>query len=398
MVRIYGLNFIMKRTYLIFALTVYLGSLQASAAMRFFGDPPDANHPWAMHDENRPQMPVVQSATEPGGAPSDAIVLFDGTEESFEQNWIHIKEKGKRRSDWKVVDGALQCAPGAGYIGTKEMFGDVQLHIEWTAPTPVKGTGQQRGNSGVFLMELIEVQVLDNYQNPTYADGTAGAVYGLMPPQANALNPVGEWQSYDIIFRRPVTRNGEVINQGSITVLCNGVVVQDHVALNGGGGWKHRTPLDRVFPEEGRLSLQDHGNPVRYRNIWIRPLRPREYDGGFDGRLSEATTMAKRAEIAAEIRADAAKLSGMDQANRLLESLVYAEDASALRQSDQLVRDYMDKFKVASPEQIEAQRSTVKGLEKAYSYLIRHKRLSADHFALPALQAISNEQGWNKRR
>lgn len=366
--------------------------------MRFFGDPPDANHPWALHDENRPQMPIVEPAKTLGGAPSDALVLFDGTQASFEQNWMHLKAPDKRKSDWKVANGALECGPGAGYIGTKEMFGDVQLHIEWTAPTEVKGYGQQRGNSGVFLMGSVEVQVLDNYENPTYADGTAGAVYGLMPPQANALKPVGDWQSYDIIFRRPITRDGEVLDQGSITVMCNGVVVQDHVALNGGGGWKNRTPLDRVFDEVGRLSLQDHGNPVRYRNIWIRPLRPRQHDGGFDGLLSPELAKSKRAEIAADIRAGAANLSGTDKVLRLLESLVYAEDAPALGESDRLVAAYLEKFKAASKEQIESQKGTIQSLDKAYAYLSKHKRLPSDHFALPALEKIFKQHGWKKRR
>lgn len=388
----------MKLTQSLLALVACIACLQVSASMRFFGDPPDAYNVWTLHDENRPQMPIVKPANVPGGAPSDAIVLFDGTQESFEQYWMHLKPDGKRKSDWKVFDGALECGPGAGYIGTKEMFGDVQLHIEWTAPAEVKGVGQQRGNSGVFLMEKVEVQVLDNYDNSTYSDGTAGAVYGLMPPQANALKPVGDWQSYDIIFRRPITRDGEVQEQGSITVMCNGVVVQDHVALNGGGGWKNRTPLDRVFPEVGRLSLQDHGNPVRYRNIWIRPLRSRQHDGGFDGRLSPEVAQAKRAQIAAEIRADAANMSGTYQALRLLESLVYAEDANALVQSDRLIADYLQKFKSASKEQAESQKGTVQSLDKAYAYLIKHKRLPSDHFALPALEAIFKQLGWKKRR
>ncbi len=388
----------MKRSHIILALVAFFTCMQLSASMRFFGDPPDAHHPWTLHDENRPQMPIVEPAKVPGGPPSDAIVLFDGTQQSFEQNWMHLNPPDKRKSDWQVVDGALECGPGAGYIGTKEMFGDVQLHIEWAAPLEVKGVGQQRGNSGVFLMEKVEVQVLDNYNNPTYADGTAGAVYGLMPPQANALKPVGEWQSYDIIFRRPITRDGEVLDQGSITVMCNGVVVQDHVAINGGGGWKHRRPLDRVFDEVGRLSLQDHGNPVRYRNIWIRPLRPRQHDGGFDGRLSPEVTKAKRAEIAAEIRADAANMSGTDQALRLLESLVYAENEDALAQSDRLVADYLQNLKSANKEQLEAQKGTVQSLDKAYAYLINHKRLPVDHFALPALEFIFQERGWEKHR
>ena len=138
---------------------------------------------------------------------------------------------------------------------------------------------------------MVEVQVLDNYKNPTYADGSAGAVYGLMPPAVNALRPSGEWQSYDIIFRRPIARDGVILDFGSLTVLLNGVVVQDNTPLEGGSGHKKRKPLDRIFPELGALMLQDHGNPVRFRNIWYRPLRPRALDGGTDGRLSEESTL-----------------------------------------------------------------------------------------------------------
>jgi hypothetical protein len=385
-----------KRMYYIQLLIACGLSVQAVVAdMRFNADPPDAQHPWAVHDANRPQPPTVTPGVACGRAPSDALVLFDGTKESFQAHWQHLVPEDKRKSDWVVVDGALQCVGGSGYIGTKELFGDIQLHIEWAAPAEGRGNGQQRGNSGVFLLGLIEVQILDNYQNPTYADGTAGSIYGLMPPAVNALNPPGVWQSYDIIFRRPITRNGEVQDPGSMTVLCNGVVVQDHVALNGGGGWRERKSLERVFPESGRLTLQDHGNPVRYRNIWVRPLRSRALDGGFDGLLSTEATQAKRVETAAGLREKAAGLTGVEKALVLLESLIYAEDTNALKDSDALVASYLEAIQSLSEVELDRERGRVLRLKKAYAYLIQHDFLAADHFALSNLTAII-EANWPK--
>ena len=149
----------------------------------FYGAPPDAAHPWAVHDDNRPQPKVVTPPPRVGDAPSDATILFDGTEASF-QNWVHRRPADKRKNDWVVKDGALQCNAGSGPIATREAFGDCQLHIEWASPNAPEKHGQARGNSGVFFLERIEVQVLDNYQNPTYPDGSAGSVYGVMPPAA----------------------------------------------------------------------------------------------------------------------------------------------------------------------------------------------------------------------
>ena len=164
-----------------------------------------------MHDHNRPLPPVVTPAANIAQPPSDAIVLFDGTEASFHENWRHNRPADEREQNWIVVEGALQSMRGAGKLSSLAELGDFQLHIEWRAPSEIVGQGQGRGNSGVFFMGgMVEVQVLDNYKNPTYADGSAGAVYGLMPPEVNALRPSGEWQSYDIIFRRPIARDGVI--------------------------------------------------------------------------------------------------------------------------------------------------------------------------------------------
>lgn len=368
-----------------------------SVSAAFYGDAPDATHPWAVHDENRPQPLRVEPAAVVGGAPSDAVVLFDGTEASFE-NWVHVKPEGKRKADWTVQDGYMLGVGGAGYIKTKEQFSDCQLHIEWSHERQLPGAGQRRGNSGVFLPGGVEVQVLDNYNNPTYPDGTAGAVYGVMPPAANALRSPGEWQSYDIIFRRPIVRDGNVLDEGSMTVLMNGVVVQDSTPLDGGGGWKRRKSLTRPYPEMGSLSLQDHGNPVRYRNIWVRPLRPRPADGGTDGRISEAATTAKRAEIAADVRASAADMNGFDQTMRLLEAYMYDLDAAAWDECNREVTAEVDQLKALSESDLEAQRDKVMGLHQALSFLKRFDMIPKDYLPAKEVHGIANAQGWLKKK
>lgn len=225
--------------------------------------------PWAPHDTARPLPPVVRApaaAALPAPPPSDAVVLFGGSDASA---WRSARGDA---IGWRVVAGALEVAPGAGDIFTRQGFGDCQLHVEWMTPAPPSGDGQNRGNSGVYLMGLYELQVLDSYQNRTYADGMAGAVYGQYPPLVNASRPPGEWQSYDIVFRRPrFDARGALIEPARLTVFHNGVLVQDHVALTGPTAHQQRPPY---AAHEDRLpvKLQDHGARVRFRNIWIRDL------------------------------------------------------------------------------------------------------------------------------
>jgi hypothetical protein len=223
----------------------------------------------------QPTPPVVTPGNPPAffAPPSDAIVLFDGSEESLKKNWTDTQGAP---SQWKVVDGALESVKKAGYIQTKEAFGSCQLHIEWASPAQVSGDGQGRGNSGVFLMGTYEVQVLDSYENSTYPDGQAAALYGRSTPLVNASRKPGEWQSYDIIFHRPLfDASGKVIRRATFTVLHNGVLVQDHVVLSGGTGWlgPHAVTDYKAHPDKLPISLQDHGNPVRFRNVWIRELK-----------------------------------------------------------------------------------------------------------------------------
>ena len=361
---------------------------------QFYGDPPDDTHPWAVHDLNRPQPPRVEPGTTPGAPPSDAVVLFDGSTAAL-PNWTH--ERAKRKGDWIVKDGALQCTPGAGYIASKEQFGDCQLHVEWSAPSTVKGDSQGRGNSGVFLMGIAEVQVLDNYNNETYADGFAASVYGVMPPTANPLNGPGEWQTYDIIFRRPVVQDGTVLDEGSMTVFVNGVVVQDSTPLEGGGGHRGRSK-PKTFPENGPLKIQDHGNPVRFRNIWYRPLRPRPVTGGTDGKLSPEATTAKRNEIAADLRADAANKQGRDKMLRLMESLCYETNDDAMREIAELGEAFLASLKATPADTIQSRKGETMQVNNAVQYLVKHKRIRGDSPKIEELRAIIQANGWAKKK
>jgi hypothetical protein len=383
-----------NKTFLI--LTVTLATKIALVAKSaFFGDPPDNHHPWAVHDHNRPLPPVVTPAANIAQPPSDAIVLFDGTEASFHENWRHNRPADEREQDWIVVEGALQSMRGAGKLSSIAELGDLQLHIEWRAPTEIVGKGQGRGNSGVFFMGgMVEVQVLDNYKNSTYADGTAGAVYGIMPPAVNALRPSGEWQSYDIIFRRQIAREGVILDHGSLTVLLNGVVVQDDTPLEGGSGHKKRKPLDRIFPKLGTIMLQDHGNPVRFRNIWYRPLRPRALDGGSDGRLSEKSTLAKRSEISAELRQHARSLEGHQKALRLLESLKYEENTDARTEADNLIALYVAKLKKIELHEMEVEKNQVLSLDEALQYMHRYRLIPNDYPMRSFVSDLAIQQGW----
>jgi hypothetical protein len=226
---------------------------------------------WKPNDPSRPVPPVIEPGTAstqdaPGRAPSDAVVLFDGKDLS---QWVGADGQPAK---WKVADGYMEVAPHSGLIQTRRAFGDCQLHVEFTEPVPPVGEGQERGNSGVFLMGLYEIQVLDSYQSKTYADGQASAVYAQFPPQANASRPPGQWQTYDIVFHGPrFDSDGKVSRPARVTVLHNGVLVQDNVELSGPTG-HHQRPPYKPTPDKLPLSLQDHNNPVRFRNIWVREL------------------------------------------------------------------------------------------------------------------------------
>jgi len=226
---------------------------------------------WKIHDPNRPLPPVVTPGTSstqesPGKPPSDAVILFDGKDLS---RWAH---KNGSAAKWKVENGYAEVVPKTGYIYTRDSFGDCQLHVEFSEPVPAKDEGQDRGNSGVFLMGTYEIQVLDSYDNKTYADGQAAAVYGQFPPLVNSSRPPGQWQSYDIAFHGPrFEKSGKLLRPARVTVFHNGLLVQDNVELSGPTEHGERPPY-KPGPEKAPLALQDHGDLVHYRNIWIREL------------------------------------------------------------------------------------------------------------------------------
>ncbi|MCI0660447.1 MAG: DUF1080 domain-containing protein [Acidobacteria bacterium] len=213
------------------------------------------------------EEPKIINSGDATHAPSDAIVLFDGKDLS---NWSSVKDNGPAK--WDIQNGAMVVKAGTGAIRSKREFNDVQLHIEWATPAEIKGEGQGRGNSGVFLQGVYEVQVLDSFNNKTYFHGQAGAIYKQYPPLVNASRKPGDWQTYDIIYNAPIFENdGKVKNKAIMTVLHNGVLIQDHAELY---GETTHEPVQPVYKKHGKgpLMLQDHGNPVRFRNIWVREL------------------------------------------------------------------------------------------------------------------------------
>jgi len=229
---------------------------------------------YKVHDGSRPQPRVVTPGTastpeQAGAAPSDAVILFDGQDAS------NLAGKDGGPVQWKVENGYMEVVPGTGTVSTREHFGDCQLHLEFASPAVVKGDSQGRGNSGVFMMGKYEIQVLDCYDNPTYPDGTTGALYGQCPPLVNACRKPGEWQTYDIIWIAPRFDGEECVSPARVTVLLNGVLLHHDKELQ--GPTMHRqTTCYKPHPEVGPLELQDHGDLVRFRNIWYRPLK--DYD------------------------------------------------------------------------------------------------------------------------
>jgi len=367
-----------------------------------YGDTPDAKHAWAVHDMNRPNPAKITA--EPGQPPSDAVVLFDGT--SLD-NWTSTKPGEPTK--WKLVDGALESVKGAGYIRTKQEFGDCQLHIEWAAPAKVQGVGQGRGNSGVFLMGSYEIQVLDSYEtatlpdgknlNPNYADGQASSVYAENPPLVNACRKPGEWQTYDIVFHQPVWENGKLKYPGSVTVLHNGVLTQDHWEMEGLTTHCRRKPL---APHAAKLplQLQDHGNPVRFRNIWIREIPSRYANTTHGGpAANETDVMALRKATAAKLF-EAANPSDANKAAalaRILEVVSYDKAEAYMKVVGELRDAYLKELAACDAQKLKDRKDEIIGVRNACNVLIRNKVFPEECTLRAALQRIITENKLEKK-
>ncbi len=380
-----------------------VGTTATAVFARLYGDTPDARHAWAVHDMNRPAPAKVTA--DPGKPPSDAVVLFDG---SSLDNWTSTKPGEPTK--WKLVDGAMESVKGAGYIRTKQAFGDCQLHIEWASPSKVEGMGQGRGNSGVFLMGSYEVQVLDSYEtevlpdgknlNPNYADGQASAVYAENPPLVNACRKPGEWQTYDIIFHQPIWADGKLKYPGSITVLHNGVLTQDHWEMEGMTTHCRRRPL---APHEVKLplQLQDHGNPVRYRNIWIREIPSRYANTTHGGpAANEADVMALRAKTAAKLFAaanpgDANKAEALQ---RLLEVISYDKAETYMKPLGEVTDAYLKELGGLDAQKLQDRKGEIVGLRNACSVLTRNQVVPEDFRLKAELQRIIDQNGFEKKK
>ena len=225
--------------------------------------------------KRQPQPKVVNPKpydAEAAKAPKDSIILFDGTERTT-GNWAATNGKPTK---WNLVDEALESVRNSGYVQSKQQFGSCQLHIGFATPRVVKGNGQGRGNSGVFLMGQYEIQVLDSYDNTTYPDGQCGALYGRAKPLVNASRKPGEWQTFDITFHRPLfDEKGNVTRRAKFHVYHNGELIHDQLELSGGTGWRgpHSISEYKKHGDKGPIQMQDHGNPVRFRNIWVKELK-----------------------------------------------------------------------------------------------------------------------------
>jgi hypothetical protein len=218
------------------------------------------NSPWRVHDRRRPQAPRVEPGRQPGEAPADAVVLFDGKDLS---RWQGGDPRG-------VEAGTINILK-TGELRSKQQFGDCQVHVEWMSPAQADGDRMNWGNSGVFLMDLFEVQIIESRNSHIYADGNAGAIYGQTPPLVNAARKPGQWQTFDIVFTAPRFEGGKLLKPAYVTVLHNGVLVQYHQAIL--GATAHKTfPAYHSTATQGPLRLQKHGSAVRFRNIWVRPL------------------------------------------------------------------------------------------------------------------------------
>ena len=369
--------------------TLFFAALAAPAAAlaALYGDAPDANHAWCVHDWNRPKPPKVEVGA--GGVPSDAKVLFDGTRESLDANWC---DENGNPTKWSYsAEGYFYAVPGwknGGAIRTKEEFGDAQLHIEFRHDPAqlIDGKGpQMRGNSGVFLMGPgygYEVQVLESYFTSkdaegtseyvdNYADGQAGSIYAESPPAVNPAKKPGEWQAYDIVFHQPVWDGKKLLHPGSLTVFFNGVLVQDHWEMEGQTTHRRRRPLS-PHPAKGPLTLQDHGCEVEYRNVWIRPI-PSRWDNLTSSAMSALPekVMELRRETASRLYAkiEDPKAATAENVKALAEVVAYANEGEYKAAFESALAAYR-----ANP----GDKGEVDGVNGALDILVRAGTIPAD--------------------
>jgi hypothetical protein len=368
------------------------GTAASAAFAGLYGDTPDAKHAWSVHDMNRPRPPVI--SVEPGKAPSDAVVLFDGT--SLDA-WASGKDEPCK---WKLIEGgAMEVVPKTGEIHTKDAFGDCQLHIEFATP-PAEGSSQGRGNSGVFLMGMHEIQVLDCFENDTYPDGQCSSVYGENPPLVNACRKPGEWQTYDIVFHQPMWDGETLKRPGTVTVLHNGVLTQDHWEFEGLSTHCQRKPL-KPYAAKLPLRLQDHGNRMRFRNIWIREIPSRYANTTHGGpAANEADVLALRAKTAAKLfeAANPADPSKAAALGRLLEVIGYDTSEAYLKPTVELADAYLKELAGLDAQKLQDRKGEIIGLRNNCNVLTRNKVVPED-FALKAgLQRIISENGFEKKK
>ena len=375
--------------------------LLAAQTIHYPGELPDCTHAWSVHDLNRPNP--VKVTADAGVPPSDAVVLFDGTEESVRKNWCDGKGGPTK---WKAVNGELDCVPFSGYIFTKEKFGDCQLHIEWKAPADEPGVGQGRGNSGVFLQNKYELQVLESFgtdpadmKNPNYADGQAGSVYGQNPPLVNPTRRPGEWQTYDIVFHQPIFDGNRLVHPGSLTVFLNGVLVQDHWELEGHTWHSRRAAQEKPPATKGSIQFQDHGNPVHFRNVWVREL-PSRYANTTHGSF-----LAKEADVTALRRETAAKLfakidqtkCGAEQVNQILEVIAYSKDEPFCGACKKICAGYLAQLNAMDDKALDANKGAILSVKRSADVLQRNKVV--ENCPLCAkIFSIVEQKGWNKKK
>jgi len=396
-------------------LALFAGGALASASAfaALYGDTPDARHAWSVHDLNRPNP--VKICAPAGLPPSDAVILFDGTKKSLDENWRDGKGEPTKWT-FDAEAGAFCILPAQtnrtaknrpGAIFTRKEFGDCQLHLEFRHPKDITGSAQMRGNSGIFLMNNYEIQVLESFgtnpadmKNKTYADGQCGAVYAENPPLVNACRKPGEWSTYDIVFHQPVWKGDKLLHPGSVTVFLNGVLVQDHWEMEGLTTHCKRRPL-APHAKVGPLQLQDHLCPVAFRNIWYRPL-PSRWDNLTHSNLSadENEVMKLRRTTAKAVLALALSETDGGQPNgwsvgRILEAYAYDPSGAEVKAAYARCADgFRARLAKMDAEQVKKAKDEIVYAKKAYDILLRNKAIDAKDPLCVLVQDLAAKNKW----